>query len=114
VVPFRRLDPDDLLRIVDLELAEAAQRPGLQRRGIRLQVSEQARRILARLGHHPDRGARPLKRVIEERVITPLAVRLAADPDLQPGPLPVLAEGEPAWEQLSPAHRSRALALSST
>jgi ATP-dependent Clp protease ATP-binding subunit ClpC len=114
VVPFGRLDPGHLLRIVDLELAQAEKRPGLQRRGIRLQVSTEARAALARLGHHPDRGARPLKRVIEERVITPLAVRLAEHPDLPPGPVQVLLQGEPAWEHLSATERQRAMELRST
>jgi ATP-dependent Clp protease ATP-binding subunit ClpC len=114
VVPFGRLDPGHLLRIVDLELSQAEQRPGLQRRGIGLQVSAEARAALARLGHHPDRGARPLRRVIEERIITPLAVRLAEHPDLPPGPVQVLLQGEPAWQGLSTADRQRALELSST
>ncbi len=32
------------------------------------------------MGYVPDQGARPLARLIEELVITPVAVRMARDP----------------------------------
>ncbi len=82
VVAFRNLSLEDVTRIVDLELARVARRRGFERRGVRLGVSAAARDRLAELGWHPSRGARPLKRVIEERVVTPAAVRLSEDPEL--------------------------------
>ncbi len=96
VVPFRALSPADVVRIVDLELEKARQRAGLRRRSLQLVASEAARALLGRLGHHPTRGARPLKRLIEERVVTPLAVRLARDPSLAARRIVVLAEEDPA------------------
>ena len=59
------------------------QRTGLARRGLRLAVSKAARDTLAEWGWHPTRGARPLKRVLEEQVIAPLAVLLARTPSLR-------------------------------
>jgi len=82
VISFRHLTPDDIERIVDLVLEEAGRRAGLRRRNIVLRVSDEARRLLAREGFHPTRGARPLRRTVEERVMTPLAVRLSAEPRL--------------------------------
>jgi len=82
VIPFRALSHEDIARIVELELAHLSERVGLQRRRLRLRIDTQARDLLARLGWHPTRGARPLKRVIEERVIAPLAVAMAEDPGL--------------------------------
>ncbi|MFT3764040.1 MAG: AAA family ATPase [Minicystis sp.] len=82
IIPFRRLSRADVLRIVDLELAKAQARTGLVRRGLRLTVTDAAKERLAELGYEPARGARPLVRVIEERVITPLAARMAADAGL--------------------------------
>ena len=79
IIPFRRLSRADVLRIVDLELGKAQARTGLVRRGLRLTVTDAAKERLAELGYEPARGARPLVRVIEERVITPLAARMAAD-----------------------------------
>ncbi len=79
VVPFRALSRDDVLRIVDLELQKAAARTGLVRRRLTIAVDAAARAKIAELGYHPTKGARPLKRVIEELVITPVATRMAAD-----------------------------------
>jgi ATP-dependent Clp protease ATP-binding subunit ClpC len=80
IVAFGALGPRDIAGIVDLTLAEVSRRPGFGARGIVLSLSDAARDRLAALGHDEKLGARPLKRVIEERVVTPLAARLAADP----------------------------------
>jgi len=93
VVPFRPLSRGDVLRIVDLELGKAQTRSGLLRKNLRLDVRPEARALLAELGYHPTRGARPLKRVIEELVITPIAARIAADAGLRDRDLVVEAEG---------------------
>ena len=82
VATFSPLAPADVRRSVDLERAQATARAGLAKRNLRLRVTPAARDRLARLGYDPDRGARPLKRVIEERVMTPVAVRLAAEPEI--------------------------------
>jgi ATP-dependent Clp protease ATP-binding subunit ClpC len=93
VVAFRPLSRADVLRIVDLELGKAQTRSGLLRKNLRLDVRPGARALLAELGYHPTRGARPLKRVIEELVITPVAARIAADAGLRDRDLVVEAEG---------------------
>jgi ATP-dependent Clp protease ATP-binding subunit ClpC len=83
IVSFRALAPEDVARIVDLEVTSIAERPGLSDRGLSLRVSNEARELLVSLGYDPAMGARPLKRVLEDRVVAPLAVRLAADPGLR-------------------------------
>ncbi|MBL8601413.1 MAG: ATP-dependent Clp protease ATP-binding subunit [Myxococcales bacterium] len=83
VVSFRNLSPDDVLRIVDLELSKAAQRSGLVRRNLSLRVTPALRLQLAEEGFHPTRGARPLKRVLEDRVVSPVAALLAREPALR-------------------------------
>jgi ATP-dependent Clp protease ATP-binding subunit ClpC len=92
VQPFRALSRSDVLAIVDLVLAEVRARAGLVRRGIQLDVDAPARQMLADLGFHPTRGARPLKRVVEERIVAPIAARLAADPKLRDVRLEVSGE----------------------
>jgi ATP-dependent Clp protease ATP-binding subunit ClpC len=82
VIAFRRLSPADVRAIVDLELDKVKKRTGLVRRRIELKVEPAARARLAELGWHPTRGARPLKRVIEERIVSPLAALLARDPSI--------------------------------
>ena len=80
VVPFGRLSREDILRVVDLELDKSGRRQGLRDRGLVLRVEPEAKALLGELGWHPTRGARPLKRVIEERVMSPIAVWLSAKP----------------------------------
>jgi ATP-dependent Clp protease ATP-binding subunit ClpC len=94
VIPFRNLGPADIRQIVDLELAKMAARTGLARRQLRLEVSEAARATLADWGWHPTRGARPLKRVLEEQVMGPIAVLLAKTPNLRGQALRVVTAGE--------------------
>ncbi|MEM6293734.1 MAG: AAA family ATPase [Myxococcota bacterium] len=91
VVPFASLTPAVIAKVVELELDKAAKRQGLRDRALRLRVDADAKAILARDGWHPTRGARPLKRVIEERVMSPIAVRLAAQPQ-RDGDVWVVAE----------------------
>lgn len=81
VISFARLGPEDVEQIVDLLVTRLAERTGLVRRRLSLSIEAPARRRLATLGYVPEQGARPLLRVIEEQVITPVAVRMARDPD---------------------------------
>jgi len=83
VVSFRRLSRGDIAKIVDLALEETRRRTGLVRRTIRLEVDPAARVRLADLGYNPLRGARPLKRAIEEHVVAPIAALLAREPKLR-------------------------------
>ncbi|MFO0755842.1 MAG: AAA family ATPase [Byssovorax sp.] len=95
IVPFRALDRGDVLRIVDLELGKVEARTGLLRKNLRLSVSADAKAKIADLGYDPALGARPLKRVIEERVVTPIAAILAADAGFRDREIRVaLREGE--------------------
>ncbi len=94
VLSFRPLAPADVRRIVDLMLGEIATRPGLVRRAITLAPTAAAKDRLAELGYDPARGARPLARVLEERIVSPLAAELAAAPTLREVCVPILAEAE--------------------
>jgi ATP-dependent Clp protease ATP-binding subunit ClpC len=93
VVPFGTLSPEALRRIVELLLAKLEQRQGLLRRRLRLEVSDAAKVRLAELGWHPQYGARPLTRVIEEQIMTPIAVELSRRPKLTDQRVVVSAEG---------------------
>ena len=53
------------------------------RRGIVLEVPPAMRALLAREGHDPVYGARPLRRVLETRLVTPPAVHLAKHPQVR-------------------------------
>ena len=94
IVPFSPLGEDALRRIVDLELGRIRAREGLQRRAITLEVPDAVRDQLAREGHDPTYGARPLRRVLEARLVTPLAILLAREPQLQG--VTFVATGDPS------------------
>ncbi len=96
VVSFGALDMPDVERIAELLLSELSERVGLRQRNLRLRVTPDARRQLAERGYHPSRGARPLKRVIEEAVVTPLAVRMAEAPDLRDRDIWVVRDADAA------------------
>jgi ATP-dependent Clp protease ATP-binding subunit ClpB len=59
---------------VDVQLRHLRDR--LAARGIGLSVSEAAKRLLAEEGYDPQFGARPLKRVIQQRIENSLASRI--------------------------------------
>ena len=96
VVSFRPLAPGDIERIVELELTKLRQRPGLPQRGLALWSTPDARRWLAVRGFDAKLGARPLRRLIEEVVVAPLAVRMAADPALRDRSIGVVTAAEAA------------------
>ncbi|MDR1535086.1 MAG: ATP-dependent chaperone ClpB [Planctomycetota bacterium] len=74
VIVFRRLGRDDIARILDIQLAELGRL--LAARKLGLEVDNQAKGILAREGFDPDFGARPLARVIQNRLQNPIAEKM--------------------------------------
>jgi ATP-dependent Clp protease ATP-binding subunit ClpB len=82
VVLFGNLHREDILGIVDIQMAVLLRR--LQEKDITLVVDESARQFLAEEGWDPAFGARPLKRAIQRTLENPLAKRLLAG-ELPPG-----------------------------
>jgi len=76
VIVFRSLNRDDIKQIVELELAKVAQR--LEEQSIELTASPEALEQLAEEGYDPDMGARPLRRVIQQKVEDRLSDALLA------------------------------------
>ncbi len=74
IVEFAALTRAQLGEIVDLQVALVEKR--LAERGIELVLSDEARTLLGNLGYDPTYGARPLKRVIQKRLVDPLALAL--------------------------------------
>jgi ATP-dependent Clp protease ATP-binding subunit ClpB len=74
IIVFRPLSKDDLVRIVDLQLIRLEHL--LEQRGLRLDVTPEARELLAEHGYDPVYGARPLKRVIQRELQNRIALDL--------------------------------------
>ncbi len=76
VIVFHPLGREEIREIVDLQLKRLDAQ--LQKNGYRLEVTESARQLLAAEGYDPAYGARPLKRVIQQRIQNALANELLA------------------------------------
>ncbi|MGY1849029.1 ATP-dependent Clp protease ATP-binding subunit [Blastococcus sp. SYSU DS1021] len=74
IVRFRSLTEDDIEQVLEIQLRQLETR--MAERKLTLEVSDDARRWLARRGYDPDYGARPLKRLIQHAIVDPLALEL--------------------------------------
>jgi len=66
VIVFRSLNKEDINKIVSLELNKVSDR--LVEHGISISTTPKAVELLADLGFNPEMGARPLRRVIQQKV----------------------------------------------
>ncbi|MFA6486418.1 MAG: ATP-dependent chaperone ClpB [Candidatus Magasanikbacteria bacterium] len=73
-IVFHSLTEKQIERIVELQLAEVQKR--LDERKIKLVVSAEAKKLLAKEGYNPDFGARPLKRLIQTELLDNMAMLL--------------------------------------
>jgi ATP-dependent Clp protease ATP-binding subunit ClpB len=76
ILVFHSLTQEQLAQIVDIQVVWLKKR--LADRRIELEFSEEAKMLLAERGYDPVYGARPLKRVIQKIVETPLAKKIMA------------------------------------
>lgn len=73
-IMFRPLSRADIGQIVALQLQEL--QSTLAKQQIQLSIAEEARQWLADKGYHPEFGARPLKRVIQKKVLNELSKQM--------------------------------------
>ena len=71
IVPFGNLKPETMEKVVDKFIIQLEGQ--LADRNISITLSESARQHLAHLGYDPAMGARPLARLIQEKIKRPLA-----------------------------------------
>ncbi|RME82652.1 MAG: AAA family ATPase [Caldilineae bacterium] len=74
IIPFHVLTEEQVLQIVDLQVAEIAERLG--EHGLEMELTDLARRVLAAKGYDPEYGARPLRRILQRTIESPLSKRL--------------------------------------
>lgn len=77
VVPFHPLTPEVVRQVARREIEQLQKRPGLHRRGLKLEASPACLDYLARAGYDLRLGARPLQRLIERRLIPELTTLLS-------------------------------------
>jgi len=71
---FHSLSRKQLDKIVEVQLENLRRR--LAQRNLKLDISDKAKHLLGEEGYDPSYGARPLKRVIQQRIENPLAGHL--------------------------------------
>jgi len=108
VVVFHALSKGHIREIVDLELEKVRER--LVEKNLKLEITPEGIDLLVKLGYNPEMGARPLKRVIQEKIENQLSDAVlsgtfsagdivlvtAAPPDGDEDSEIVLEKGDPA------------------
>ncbi len=74
IVLFHRLEKDQLRAIADIQLDYV--RDLLAKRHVTITLTDAAADLLIEEGYDPVYGARPLKRVLQKRIVDPLALKL--------------------------------------
>jgi ATP-dependent Clp protease ATP-binding subunit ClpB len=74
MVFFHRLESEHIRQIAEIQLGNVRQL--LAKRNISIEMTDAAMDLLIEEGYDPAYGARPLKRVIQQRVIDPLALQI--------------------------------------
>jgi ATP-dependent Clp protease ATP-binding subunit ClpB len=102
IVEFEQLTREQIAQIVDVQVARLVER--VAERGITVTLSDDARTLIGDLGYDPTYGARPLKRVIQKRLVDKLALamlegRFSAGDTVLVG----AADGEPTFEAVPAA-----------
>ena len=74
IILFDALRPEDIAKIVDLQIKKVEERLADQQ--IKIEVTPEAKKWLAERGYDPAFGARPLKRLIQSEILDPLALMI--------------------------------------
>jgi ATP-dependent Clp protease ATP-binding subunit ClpB len=93
---FHPLDRAQIAKIVDLQLDRL--RDQLDQKNVTLQVTDAARQAIANEGYDPTFGARPLKRVIQQRIQNPLATEILRGTVAEGGTVTIDYDGDFTFE----------------
>jgi ATP-dependent Clp protease ATP-binding subunit ClpB len=94
IVLFNILSPEAMTEIVKLQVELVVKR--LEEKQIKLTFSEAAFALLAKDGYSTQYGARPLKRLIQSKILTPLANLMVARGVMEGGSVSIDVKGLPA------------------
>jgi ATP-dependent Clp protease ATP-binding subunit ClpB len=74
IVEFHALTREEIADIVEVQVQKLAGR--VAERGVSIELTDDAKTLIGNLGYDPAYGARPLKRVIQKRLVDKLALAL--------------------------------------
>ena len=92
IIIFNILSKESIGNIVDIQLGIVTKR--LASKNIALSVTDEAKSWLVEKGYNPQYGARPLKRVIQDRILTPLASFMVSEGVMEGGVVTVARKGD--------------------
>ena len=101
---FHSLSRDQIGRIVEVQLDHLRKR--LSDRHLKLSLTEKATQLLAEEGYDPAYGARPLKRVIQQRIENPIATKILAGEYSEGDTISIDADPGKRSFTIRPAHAS--------
>ncbi len=81
IVKFNKLGKKELKQIVSLMLGDINSM--LKNKGLNIKVDDNVKDKLVSLGYNPDMGARPLRRVIQEKIEDPIADYYLNNPNIK-------------------------------
>ncbi len=87
IIIFDILSPETIRSIVNIQIEDVSKR--LEKKEISLSVTNEVLEYLAKAGYDPKFGARPLKRVIQSKILTPVANMMVGEGMLQRGTVKV-------------------------
>jgi ATP-dependent Clp protease ATP-binding subunit ClpB len=76
IIIFNYLGKPEVKKIVDLQLVKIVER--LKQKKIDIKITDKAKEFLAEKGFDQNLGARPLKRIIQKKVLDPLAFKIVS------------------------------------
>ncbi|MDC1205466.1 AAA family ATPase [Candidatus Pacebacteria bacterium] len=113
IIIFDILSPETISEIVGMQVGEVQKRLGLKE--IELSVSKDVHAYLAREGYDPKFGARPLKRIIQSKILTPVANMMVGEGMLQGGTVKVsLKKDELVFDIKKKAKKGKKTTVKST
>ncbi|MEO6053059.1 MAG: ATP-dependent chaperone ClpB [Chthoniobacterales bacterium] len=91
IIIFDRLSDKEITHIVEIQITRLAKR--LEKKNLKLELTEKATKWLGKEGYDPAYGARPLKRVIQQQILDPLSLEIL-DGKIQEGDTIIADTGE--------------------
>jgi ATP-dependent Clp protease ATP-binding subunit ClpC len=106
IIVFRSLDRQNLMKIIDILLADLFTR--LDAQGIDFEMTIEAKEFILEKGYKPDLGARPLKRAIQRYLEDPLSEKVLNGQISRDGTIKITAEPDAeslAFEAVKKLHK---------
>lgn len=104
IIVFDLLSEEAIAEIVNIQVEDVIAR--LEKKEIKLTISKEVRSYLAKKGYDPKYGARPLRRLIQNKILTQVANMMVGEGMLQGGTVNItMKKGELSFEAKKVARR---------